>query len=47
MAEARSTWELTRVMKALPHAFWYHFRLPETKEAIELTAKFFDEKVSH
>jgi monoterpene epsilon-lactone hydrolase len=33
------------VYEALPHAFWYHFQLPETKEALELMAKFFDEKV--
>lgn len=33
------------VFDALPHAFWYHFTLPETKEALELMAKFFDEKV--
>jgi len=33
------------VFEALPHAFWYHFRLPETREALELMAKFFDEKV--
>jgi monoterpene epsilon-lactone hydrolase len=33
------------VVEALPHAFWYHFQLPETKEALELMAKFFDEKV--
>jgi monoterpene epsilon-lactone hydrolase len=33
------------VFDALPHAFWYHFQLPETKEALELMAKFFDEKV--
>jgi len=33
------------VFEALPHAFWYHFQLPETKEAIQLMAKFFDEKV--
>ena len=33
------------VFETLPHAFWYHFRLPETKEAIQLMAKFFDEKV--
>src|ERR1700722_2899129 len=33
------------VYEALPHAFWYHFQLPETKEALELKAKFFDEKV--
>jgi len=30
------------VFEALPHAFWYHFQLPETKEALELMAKFFD-----
>ena len=33
------------VFEALPHAFWYHFQLPETKEALDLMAKFFDEKV--
>jgi len=33
------------VFEALPHAFWYHFQLPETKEALELMAKFFDDKV--
>jgi acetyl esterase/lipase len=33
------------VFEALPHAFWYHFQLPETKEALELMAKFFDKKV--
>jgi acetyl esterase/lipase len=33
------------VFEALPHAFWYHFQLPETKEALELMAKFFDELV--
>jgi hypothetical protein len=33
------------VFEALPHAFWYHFQLPEAKEALELMAKFFDEKV--
>jgi acetyl esterase/lipase len=33
------------VFEALPHAFWYHFELPETKEALELMAKFFDQKV--
>jgi monoterpene epsilon-lactone hydrolase len=31
------------VFEALPHAFWYHFELPETKEALELMARFFDE----
>ena len=33
------------VFEALPHAFWYHFQLPETREAIELMAKFLDAKV--
>jgi monoterpene epsilon-lactone hydrolase len=33
------------VFEALPHAFWYHFQLPETKEALELMAKFFNEKL--
>lgn len=35
------------VFEAMPHAFWYHFQLPETKDALELMAKFFDEKVGH
>ena len=33
------------VFEALPHAFWYHFQLPESKEALELMAKFFAEKL--
>jgi hypothetical protein len=33
------------VFEALPHAFWYHFELPETREAPELMAGFFDQKV--
>jgi epsilon-lactone hydrolase len=33
------------VFEALPHAFWYHFQLPETREALELMAKFFDERI--
>jgi len=33
------------VFEALPHAFWYHFDLPETKECLELMAKFFGEKL--
>jgi epsilon-lactone hydrolase len=33
------------VFEALPHAFWYHFELPETTEALQLMAKFFDEKL--
>jgi monoterpene epsilon-lactone hydrolase len=35
------------VFEALPHAFWYHFELPETQEALQLMANFFDEKVGH
>jgi acetyl esterase/lipase len=35
------------VYEALPHAFWYHFQLPETRECLELMAKFFDEKLGH
>ena len=34
------------VFEALPHAFWYHFQLPETKEALGMMAKFFDEKLA-
>jgi epsilon-lactone hydrolase len=34
------------VFEALPHAFWYHFQLPETREALELMAKFLDENVA-
>jgi acetyl esterase/lipase len=30
------------VFEALPHAFWYHFELPETQEALEMMAQFFD-----
>jgi monoterpene epsilon-lactone hydrolase len=33
------------VFEALPHAFWYHFQLPETAEALEIMAKFFDQKL--
>jgi monoterpene epsilon-lactone hydrolase len=33
------------VFEALPHAFWYHFELPETREALELMARFLDQKV--
>lgn len=33
------------VFEALPHAFWYDFQLPETKEALQIMANFFDEKV--
>jgi len=34
------------VFEALPHAFWYHFNFPETREALEFMAKFFDQKLS-
>ena len=44
MLRARDDAQLV-VFEALPHAFWYHFQLPETKEALALMAKFFDEKV--
>ncbi|MFB3922273.1 MAG: alpha/beta hydrolase [Terriglobia bacterium] len=33
------------VFEALPHAFWYNYQLPETKEALNLMAKFFDSKL--
>ena len=33
------------VFEALPHAFWYDYHLPETKEALDLMAKFFDKNV--
>jgi hypothetical protein len=29
----------------MPHAFWYHFQVPETKEVLELMANFFDQKL--
>jgi epsilon-lactone hydrolase len=35
------------VFEALPHAFWYHFQLPETREALDLMAKFFDQRLVH
>jgi epsilon-lactone hydrolase len=35
------------VFEALPHAFWYHYQLPETREALDLMAKFFEDKVGH
>jgi epsilon-lactone hydrolase len=34
------------VFEALPHAFWYQFQLPETREALALMAKFFEEKLA-
>lgn len=33
------------VFEALPHAFWYHFQLPETRECLGLMAKFFNQKL--
>jgi monoterpene epsilon-lactone hydrolase len=33
------------VFEAMPHAFWYHFQLPETKSALDLMAKFFEDKL--
>lgn len=33
------------VFEALPHAFWYHFQLPETQEALQIMANFFNERV--
>jgi len=33
------------VFEALPHAFWYHFNLPETTEALQIMADFFDRRV--
>jgi acetyl esterase/lipase len=35
------------VFEALPHAFWYHFEFPETREALQLTADFLAGKVAH
>jgi hypothetical protein len=29
----------------MPHAFWYHFEFPETAEALQFMADFFDQKV--
>jgi epsilon-lactone hydrolase len=33
------------VYEALPHAFWYHFELPETREALDAMAGFFEKKL--
>jgi acetyl esterase/lipase len=33
------------VFEAMPHAFWYHFRMPETTEALNIMARFFDDKL--
>jgi monoterpene epsilon-lactone hydrolase len=34
------------VYEALPHAFWYHFQLPETQETLNAMARFFDQKLA-
>jgi epsilon-lactone hydrolase len=34
------------VYEALPHAFWYHFELPETRDALDAMAKFFEGKLN-
>lgn len=31
------------VFEALPHAFWYHYDLPETKEALGIMTRFFND----
>ncbi|MDE3178723.1 MAG: alpha/beta hydrolase fold domain-containing protein [Acidobacteriota bacterium] len=33
------------VFEALPHAFWYNYELPETREALNLMAAFFERRV--
>ncbi|MGO8792706.1 MAG: alpha/beta hydrolase [Terriglobia bacterium] len=33
------------VFDALPHAFWYDYHLPETKEALDIMARFFDKNL--
>jgi monoterpene epsilon-lactone hydrolase len=33
------------VFEALPHAFWYDYHLPETKEALDIMVGFFDAKL--
>jgi acetyl esterase/lipase len=33
------------VFDALPHAFWYDYHLPETKEALDIMARFFDKRL--
>jgi epsilon-lactone hydrolase len=33
------------VFEALPHAFWYHYELPETTDALDRMSKFFLEKL--
>src|SRR5258708_30461091 len=33
------------VFEAMPHAFWYHFQFPETREALDMMAKFFEDNL--
>ena len=33
------------VFEVLPHAFWYHFELPETTECLNIMAKYFDKNL--
>lgn len=35
------------VFEGLPHAFWNNFDIPESREAFEIQAKFFDRYVGH
>jgi monoterpene epsilon-lactone hydrolase len=35
------------VFEALPHAFWYTVGIPESTEALEIQAKFFDKKLGN
>jgi len=34
------------VFEALPHAFWNDAKLPESKEAHEIMARFFDKQLN-
>ena len=33
------------IFDALPHAFWYEVAIPESREALEYQAKFFDQQL--
>ncbi len=33
------------VYEALPHAFWYHYEMPETTDTLNRMAKFFTDKL--
>jgi epsilon-lactone hydrolase len=35
------------VYEALPHAFWYHFELPETRDALQQMSNFFVANIGH